>query len=199
MSSHRSSAGRFIVIDGPDGSGTTTHARLLSEALTREGRSCLLTTEPSDGPIGRFVRDLLHAGDPVAPDALQLLFVADRAWHVRDVIAPALARGKTVICDRYIASTIAYGESLGLDVSWLKELNKNFIHPDRSIFLLPPIAVCLQRLAKRERHDALELQELQERVHASYQRYAQQHPEILAIDSSGTKDAVAAQILEALL
>ncbi len=114
----------LIILEGPDGSGTTTHSALLAETLRKEGRDVLLTCEPTDGPIGRFIRGELSKEKIDSPAALQLLFTADRAWHVDTVIRPALEAGKTVITDRFSLSTIVYGEALGIDKEWLESMNK---------------------------------------------------------------------------
>lgn len=186
--------GALIVLDGPDGSGTTVHSRLLAERFTAEGTPVLWTAEPSTGPIGTFIREALQSSLPLPPAALQLLFSADRADHCERVIAPALASGMTVITDRYVASTVVYGQALGLDEQWLRNLNKNFIQPALTFFLLPPLSLALARLRQRTRRDALEDEDLQRRVHASYATMAQQDPSIVVIDTAGDKDAVSEHI-----
>lgn len=182
--------GRFIVLDGPDGSGTTLHTRLLSERLAAENKKVLATAEPGDGNIGRFLRSELRSGHLPA-DALQLLFTADRADHVSRIIEPALGAETNVVCDRYVSSTIAYGEALNLDVVWLESMNKKFIQPDILIFLLPPVSVILSRLQERETSESLETKEIQERVHSAYTRMAKEDPSIVVIDSSGSKEKTA--------
>lgn len=194
MAALSASAGRLIVLEGPDGSGTTTHAARLATSLG----SVTTTAEPSSGPIGITVRSMLRSGEVLQPDALQLLFIADRAQHVAHDISPAIERGETVVCDRYIPSTIAYGEALGLDGTWLEACNAQFPKPDVLILLLPPIEVCLQRLRARPSTDALEREETQRKVHAAYTRYAQNHPATIVIDSSGAPDQVAAAVLAAV-
>jgi dTMP kinase len=186
--------GRFIVIEGPDGAGTTFHAKLLAERLIANGQNVVLTAEPTDGPIGTFIRSVLKGHTSVPSSSLQLLFVADRAWHVETVILPALEAGKTVISDRYEASTIAYGISLGLDEQWLKDLNKNFIRPDVQILALPPISICLKRLSERHDRDILEEAKLQEKIHAAYAALAKSDPSIHVIDTSVDKEEAAAKI-----
>src|SRR5688572_4731702 len=98
--------GRFIALEGLDGSGTTTQAARLADALGARGRTVVRTQEPSHGPIGRLVREALRSLDaPLDPDALALLFAADRRDHVASEIEPALARGHDVVCDRYVMSS----------------------------------------------------------------------------------------------
>lgn len=190
--------GRFIVLDGPDGSGTTLHSRLLSERLQKEGNSVLATAEPSSGVIGTSLRTMLKSGE-LSGDALQLLFTADRADHIHHAIEPALKEGMSVVCDRYISSTIAYGEALNLDTAWLENMNKKFIQADALIFLLPPINVIMERLAERKSHESLETHEMQERVHMAYTRMAQQDSSIVVIDTSGKKEEVAEKIWQSVV
>lgn len=186
--------GNFIVLDGPDGSGTTTHSRLLADAARSMGRDVLLTAEPTGAAIGKWIRAYLDKGEGLPPDALQLLFCADRAAHLANVIEPALAAGKVVICDRYVSSTIAYGEAMGLDPAWLVDVNKKFIRPNALLFLLAPVDVCATRLGHRSALDQLEGRDLQERVHASYARMAREDDRIVTIDTSGPQEEVTEQI-----
>lgn len=113
--------GAFITFEGIDKSGKTTQARLLTEALTQSGRAALLTRQPGGSPlcaeIARLTRDGRHFGR-MAPVAELMLYLADRAQHVHEVILPALESGRIVVCDRYTDSTVAYqgyGRGLGLD------------------------------------------------------------------------------------
>ncbi|MBI2117601.1 hypothetical protein HYT95_01755, partial [Candidatus Peregrinibacteria bacterium] len=91
---------------------------------------------------------------------------------------------------RYIPSTIAYGEAAGVDPTWLRELNKNFIQPDVTLYLLPPLPVCLQRLSQRQTRDALESFAFQKHVYRIYQKISAEDPRGQLIDSSGSKDDV---------
>jgi dTMP kinase len=126
----------FIVIEGADGTGKSTLAAALSQHL-----SATLTAEPSRALIGQWVRANLDALPAVA---LPFLFASDRAQHVSEVIAPALARGDTVICDRYIPSSVAYQ---GLDAI---ALNTSFPVPDLTILLTVSPRVARQRIASRD-------------------------------------------------
>ncbi len=127
----------FIVFEGIDGAGTTTHSRLLAEWLTRVcGRECELTFQPSSGPIGAMIKQALKGNGAFEPHPLVMahLFMADRQEHLNRVIEPALAQGKTVICDRYNYSTLAY-QGVELPLEWLAETSKFFRQPDLVIFL----------------------------------------------------------------
>lgn len=186
--------GGFIVIEGPDGSGTTSHSKLLVERLQAMGTDALWTAEPSGGPIGKDIRTHLKEGS-LPFDALQLMFCADRAWHLEKEVIPALESGKTVICDRYIPSTVIYGGALGLDEDWLLEVNKKFIQPDAMLFLLPPLSVCMERVGGRAAQEILEEDSLQKKVYEGYERFAKSDPAIRIVDTSGEKEAVSAEIL----
>jgi len=127
--------GIFIAFEGIDGAGNTTHSRLATEWLKNMGFDVILTKEPSpDGRIGQLVRSYLR--DEYAHPAIDaLLFAADRVEHVYKVVLPAIRSGKIVISDRYLESSIAYQSAQGLDVEWIKNINKFAIRPDLTIIL----------------------------------------------------------------
>jgi dTMP kinase len=184
--------GRYIVLEGPDGGGSTTHAKLLCETLRSKGFDIVQTAEPTAGPIGTTIRAELR-GKGIAPDALQMLYSADRAWHMATVVRPALDAGKIVVGERCHLSTLVYGEALGLDVPWLEAMNAKFVEPDLMLVLMPPFEVCAQRLGIRDR-DLLEHDSLQKKVHAAYGNRMRQHPSYVLVDTSGDLAAVAAGI-----
>lgn len=189
----------FIVLDGPDGSGTTTHAKFLFERLQKEGHDVLLTAEPTtDGPVGKQIREQLSKGN-MDPMALQMLFTTDRAWHVQEVIEPALAQDKTVVCDRYWYSTIVYAEAQGLDSASLLQLNEKFLQPTIAIFTMPPIDVSLQRVLKRASKEIFEKEDLQRKIYAGYEKIAAARPEVVSVDTSAEKAATADRIWNAVV
>ena len=113
-----SSRGVFIALEGGDGAGKSTQARLLCAWLEELGHTVVVTREPGGTAFGRTIRELVLHGDHVAPRAEALLFAADRAHHVETKILPALGRGEVVVTDRYMDSSIAYqgaGRDLGVD------------------------------------------------------------------------------------
>jgi dTMP kinase len=130
----------FVTFEGIDGSGKSTQAQLLAEGLARDGRDVVLTREPGGTELGERIRELLlHAGE-VSPWAEATLFAAARAQLVEAVIAPALARGADVVCDRYLDSSLAYqGIARGLGVDRVLALNMDAIRgllPDVTFLLL---------------------------------------------------------------
>ncbi len=185
----------FIVLDGPDGSGTSTHAELLAARLKEAGHDVFLTAEPTEGPMGRYIRDLLKKGD-VDPMELQKMFCMDREWHMKEEIEPALKEGKIVICDRYSPSTIIYAEAQGLDSKGLKLLNDKFRKPDCMIFTIPPLEVSLSRIARRPEKEFFEKEELQKKIHEGYVSMAKNDPAIHVVDTSGSKETAAGKIGE---
>lgn len=186
----------FIVLEGPDGAGTTFHSAKLAEALRAQGNDVLLTAEPTDSPIGKFIRKQLEEKTIPSPAALQLLFCADRAWHVDTVIKPALAAGKTVISDRYLTSTLVYGEALGLDAAWLAEINKVFPRSDTLIFALPGLDVCIARMEKRGKQDVFENRPFADKIYKLYERMAMNDSLIHIVDTSLEKEEVAKKMLQ---
>lgn len=168
----------FIVVEGIDGSGTTTHARLLADALRERGVEVEATFEPSDGPVGRLVREALahpQAGATFGWAAMALLFAADRMDHAERTIVPALQSGRWVISDRFDLSSIVY-QSLTATVDepvipWIRQLNGRVPRPDLTIVLDVAADVAearrLQRGSAREMYDDSGLQERLARAYAS--------------------------------
>lgn len=188
-------SGRFIVIEGPDGAGTTTHSRLLAESLRKLGQDVVLTGEPTDGAIGGWVRQAIKKG-AFSPVAIQLMFTADRAWHAENVIVPALKAGKTVVCDRYVHSTLIYGAAQGVDAGWLLSVNAVFPKADTCIFLLPPFETCMERIGRRAEKDVFEEESLQRKVYEGYLRMTNEDASIRLVDTGGEKEAAAGKILQ---
>ena len=147
--------GKFIIFEGLDGSGKSTHAKLLSEWLESKGLKVLHTKEPSQGKIGKLLRDYLKDKDSGGRvDAL--LFTADRAEHLEREIIPAIERGDIVICERYKYSTIAYQAAQGEDMDWLIGLNEFAMEPDLSLFLDLESDLALRRSDESEKFEALD-------------------------------------------
>jgi dTMP kinase len=167
---------RFVVLEGIDGSGTTTQCARLAAILRGRGLDVHETREPSDGAIGKLTRSLLGAHAKTDAQTLALLFAADRLDHVVREIEPALARGATVLCDRYVLSSWAY-QSLDCELAWVRTLNERARWPDLTILLDVDAEVAFARVeARRARGEAAEDRwdrlATQERLAASYRALA---------------------------
>jgi dTMP kinase len=201
---------RFIVLEGIDGSGTTTQASLLVAELSRRGVEAVATCEPTPGPVGKLIRSALKrelatdAGTPrpLAWTSMALLFAADRLDHVESFIAPALARGTTVVCDRYVLSSLSYQSATSPEgpgaLEWIRSLNSRALRPELTIVLDVPEDVARARRESRGGPPELfEVQELQRQLAALYARAEELLPgERVVHVADGPVDTVAARILE---
>ncbi len=169
--------GRFVVLEGLDGAGTTTQSRLLCERLRAAGRRVHPTAEPSGGPIGALVRQVLtgravgRGAAPFDARALALLFAADRLDHAAGEIAPRLAEGVDVVSDRYALSSLAYQGVTTGDTAWVDAVNARAPAPDVTIFLRarPRVALGRRRAASLDR-EIYEVDAFQRKVARSYER-----------------------------
>jgi dTMP kinase len=150
--------GLFICFEGGDGAGKSTQVRLLTDLLEERGREVVVTRQPGGTPLGSQIRQLVLHGDHVAARAEALLFAADKAQHVDQLIAPALARGEVVITDRYTDSSIAYqgaGRELGADeIRALQHWAVGGVLPDLTIVL--DVSPEVGRARRGDVHDRLE-------------------------------------------
>lgn len=165
---------RFLVLEGPDGSGTTTQARLLSEALRARGLQVCPTAEPSDGPIGRLLRDHVRGRIAFDPLAEALAFSADRADHLTRVIRPALRSASWVVCDRYLLSTLAYQGVGGVPAGRILDMSDGFDVPDLTVVLDVEAAERSKRRARRgEQPERYDDQAFQDRLEDAYRSAAE--------------------------
>jgi len=197
---------RFITFEGCDGTGKSTQIKLLEDHLSALGKSCVLTREPGGTKLGRHIRRvLLEVGNqPIASPTELFLYLADRAQHVQEIIMPALAQGKVVLCDRHTDSTMAYqGYGRGIDLELLTRLNKMAscdLSPDLTFLLDCPVRVGLTRTTERSSRtpvinaeDRFEKEKMafHENVRQGFLALARAEPErISIIDASGTVQEV---------
>ncbi|WP_243336906.1 dTMP kinase [Anaeromyxobacter soli] len=178
MPARRVRRGRFIVLEGLDGAGTTTQARLLGDRLRGAGRAVHVTAEPSGGPIGSLVRQALsrrvvggRGQGELDPGALALLFAADRLDHVAAEIAPKLAEGVDVVSDRFTLSSLAYQGLTTGALAWVEAVNARAATPDVTLFLRARAAVALKRRRAATMDPELyEVSDFQRAVARSYDR-----------------------------
>ena len=196
--------GRFVTLEGIDGAGKSTHAAWLADALRARGRHVVATREPGGTVLGEKLRELLlHT--PMTHESEALLMFAARREHVVEVIAPALARGDVVICDRFTDATYAYqGGGHGVPRAAIAAL-ESFVHgdlvPDITLLFDVPLAVSRERLAKAEAHGRVldkfeaEQQAFFERVRATYlERAAAQPGRFRIVESTQPIDVVRASL-----
>jgi len=203
--------GRFVVIEGIDGAGTTTQVAKLAEHLRAEMKESVRTTcEPSDGPVGTLVRQVL-TGRIVVPGGrapgwatMALLFAADRMDHVETEIEPFIASGGVVVSDRYDASSLAYqsvmsGSGGAAAIEWIRSLNRYAMRPDLTIVLdVAPGIAAARREARGEAAQLYEQNEVQRALAAFYKDLAHHMPNdrVALVDAHGTIEEVHLRVVE---
>jgi dTMP kinase len=196
------SRGRFVVLEGGDGSGKSTQSSLLAAWLRAHDLTVVETFEPGSGPTGAILRELLlHGPEEVAPVTEALLMAADRAQHVAGEIEPALARGEWVVCDRYVPSSLVYqGVVRGLGVDVVEQLSAVAtadLAPDVVVLLDVSDAVADAR--RTDDGDRLEREgsAFHASVRAAYRELAPARGWVV-VDADGEVDAVAALVVDAV-
>lgn len=160
----------FVVLEGLDGAGTTTQLQLIEEKLTELSIPHFCTFEPTEGTIGRVIRSILKGEMEAQAETIALLFAADRHEHIynpEEGIAAHLARGRVVVCDRYLFSSLAYQGTV-CNFDHVLSLNNNFPLPRHLIFLDTPIVLSQQRLGNRKKRELFDLRDLQPQVLEGY-------------------------------
>lgn len=200
-------SGLFITLEGLEGSGKTTQQRQVVRNLRDRGLDVILTREPGATRLGKKIRQLLldPDWDEMTPRAEILLFAADRAQHVEEIVKPALKKGKIVISDRYFDSNLAYqGYGRGLDIEMVRKINLwavDYLKPDLTFFLDLPVEVGLARARAQTADklgDRLEREELNfyQQIRAGYLELAKESERFRVIDANRTIEEVNSEILQ---
>lgn len=198
--------GRFVVVEGLDGAGTTTQAQRLAATLRdRRGLAVELTKEPTDGPLGAVLRQAIEGRLRLDPVALALAFAADRADHLFNPvngIETRLAAGSWVISDRYVLSSLAYNRGGVVRREWVAELNAHALAPDLTVFVEVDPEICLERIGARS--SAEELFHSRDQLLAVDRNYRELiaaghvHGPLATVDGAASIDAVEAAIWTAV-
>jgi dTMP kinase len=195
--------GLFIAFEGGDGAGKSTQVALLREAFEVAGRTVTVTRQPGGTTLGREIRDLVLHGDHVAPRAEALLFAADKAHHVDQLIKPALDRGEVVLTDRYTDSSVAYqGAGRDLGAQEIHDLNMwavDDLVPDLTVVV--DVSAAEGRRRRGDVHDRLEAEEdtFHDAIRAHYLAMAQGNPQrYVVVDGTLPPDEIHAQVLDRL-
>jgi dTMP kinase len=184
-------SGRFIVIEGLDGSGKSTQMAKLAEFLRKRGNDVVETFEPTDGKIGKEIRNILKEHRKMDSTDFQMLYVKDREEHLREVIEPALREGKIVLCDRYMVSTLAFGSIGGADLEKLKIENENFPVPEITVFIDVTPEECIKRIKKRgEGIDLFEKEEKLKIARGTYLKIGETYSEFKVVDGNRSKEEI---------
>ena len=201
-----SKRGFFITLEGPEGSGKSSQAKRLVQALRREGHTVVFVSDPGSTNLGRRLRTvLLHdVRQQPSPFAEALLFIAGRIQLVEERIRPALRKGCVVVCDRFHDSTIAYqGCGGGLNIAWLDRLGRQAIGglmPDLTILLDVPAAVGLTRVTHRKDRMEQKAMAFHRRVRQGYRRMAKrQSRRFVVVDATRPKAHIGHQVLDVVL
>lgn len=196
ISSRYPDSAAFVVFEGIDGSGKSTQALRLANVLTSLGIDSILTSEPSDGPMGLYIRSMTERPDP---EEEVRLFSEDRRRHVENVIEPNLRNGRVVICDRYVYSSVAYQGARGVDVRHIMEANRPFcIQPDLIVFIDVPVDDALERIRLQRGGDVTPFEKAEE-LEAVAEIYRDiDDPLTIVIDGSRNADDIHVECLRVL-
>lgn len=198
--------GKFVTIEGCEGSGKSTQLRLLSENLKEAGVDFILTREPGGSVISEEIRKIILNGayTDMCDECEALLYAAARIQHLKQTVAPALAQGKLVICDRYVDSSFAYqGAARGLGWDFIEKINSYALEnfpPDLTIFLDIPPREAFERKHGADKNDRMEQLGLKfhEKVYEGYRELIGKYPRICPVYCGGTKYETAAGIKKLL-
>jgi dTMP kinase len=183
--------GAFICIEGIDGSGKTTQAKLLANRL-KISHNAIYTAEPSRGKIGTYIKKSYLYGEKRLSIVLEaLLFAADRIEHLENEIFPSLDKGRLVISDRYVYSSLAYQGAAGLSLNWIQKINEHALEPDLGVFIDVNPETVMSRLKPKK--SVMENIETQEKVREIYLKFVEDG-KLIRIDGNKSKNEVSKEI-----
>ena len=198
--------GAFITFEGCEGSGKSTQIRLLSEKLTAIGADFIITREPGGSDVAEQIRKIILDGKNVAmcDECEALLYAAAGIQHLKEIVEPALAAGKLVICDRYVDSSLAYqGAARGLGEKYIEDINAVALDcypPDLTVFLNISPERAFERKHGADKGDRMEQQGINfhRRVYEGYLSLLKKYPRICAVECGGTKYETAERVFALL-
>ena len=190
--------GLFVVFEGIDGTGKSTQLRLLAQHMREKGFAVVPTREPTDGPFGKKIRELFVNRETVSREQELELFIADRREHVQKVIAPALAEGRVVVCDRYYLSTVAYQGANNMDIESILKKNSDFPVPDLAVILKIDPAESIYRITnhRNENPNSFEKEENLRKVAAIFD--TMRFPYIKTINGADSIEHIHQQVVKAV-
>jgi dTMP kinase len=185
--------GVFVCIEGLDGCGKTTQAKLLVRRLKRHF-DAVYTAEPSGGKIGKFIKKYcLHGNSRGSSVVEALLFAADRFEHVQNEVLPALDDGKVVVSDRYVYSSLAYQGAAGVDLDWIEKINRHALRPNLAVFVDVKPEIVVQRLKRKK--SVMENFETQRKVREVYLTFLEKG-DLIKVDGNRPRGDVARDIMK---
>ena len=188
--------GAFICIEGLDGCGKTTQAKLLAKKLSAS-HGAVYTAEPSRGKIGTYIRNSYLYGEKRLSIVLEaLLFAADRIEHLENEVIPALKEGRLVISDRYVYSSLAYQGAAGLSLEWIETVNEHALKPNLAVFVDVALETVMRRLKTRK--SVMEKAETLKKVRDVYLKFVAKG-ELVRIDGNRGKAEVAEALADVVL
>lgn len=187
--------GKFICVEGLDGSGKDTQGALLYDLLCSSGLKTSITSEPTDGLTGRKIKQILKKEIPAPdPHEFQRMFSEDRVWHNKKFIAPHLRRGVNVITLRYEVSTKCYGLAFGVPGQFIDKWNGCVLEPDLTLIIQVRAETCIHRLSKRGEKEYFEKLAYLKKVAIHYSSYGNGKDNVLLVDGEGSREETFSEV-----
>ncbi len=193
-----SDPGIFIVFEGIDGTGKTTQLSLLAKVLEDRGLPVVRTREPTEGRYGQKIRELYQNRESISREEELELFLADRREHVREILVPAIASGKIVLCDRYVLSTVAYQGAAGLNVEEIFSRNSFAPLPDLALLFQAAPETGIARITDKRKEDLNDFEQADSLARVAAIFTSLKQPYIRHIDATGSIETVHKAVLKAV-